>query len=80
MSRAFRGGRVDVLINSRELHQSLGGYPGSVHGMPQCCDAMQNEIKPGDTLVVETPAVPASACDIVCRATDATFQTCEITV
>ncbi len=53
MSRAFRGGRVDVLINSRELHQSLGGYPGSVHGMPQCCDAMQNEIKPGDTLVVE---------------------------
>jgi hypothetical protein len=53
MNRAFKGGRIDVLINSRELYQSLGGYPGSLHGMPRCCDAMQDEIKPGDTVVVE---------------------------
>jgi len=53
MSRAFKGGPIDVLINSRELHRSLGGYPGSMHGMPSCCDAMQAEIKPGDTLVVD---------------------------
>ncbi|MGA8314880.1 MAG: hypothetical protein WB768_03375 [Bradyrhizobium sp.] len=53
MNRAFKGGRIDVLINSRELYQSLGGYPGSMHGMPRCCDAMQDEIKPGDMLVIE---------------------------
>jgi hypothetical protein len=53
MSRAFKGGLIDVLINSRELYNSLGGYPRSMHGMPSCCDAMQAEIKPGDTTVVE---------------------------
>jgi hypothetical protein len=53
MSRAFKGGLVDVLINARELHLSLGGYPGSLLGMPYCCDAMQAELKPGDTLMVE---------------------------
>jgi hypothetical protein len=53
MNRAFKGGLVDVLINSRELYSSLGGYPGSMHGMPNCCDAMQAEIQPGDALVVE---------------------------
>jgi hypothetical protein len=53
MSRAFKGGLIDVLINARELHRSLGGYPGSLHGMPCCCDAMQAELKPGDTLLVE---------------------------
>jgi hypothetical protein len=53
MSRAFKGGLIDVLINARELHRSLGGYPGSLHGMPYCCDAMQAELKPGDTLLVE---------------------------
>jgi hypothetical protein len=53
MSRAFKGGLIDVLTNSRELYHSLSGYPGSMHGMPSCRDAMQAEIKPGDTLLVE---------------------------
>jgi hypothetical protein len=53
MSRAFKGGLIDVLINSRELYHSLGGYPGSMHGMPRCCNAMQDEMKPGDTLIIE---------------------------
>lgn len=53
MKRAANGGRIDVLINSGELYRSLGGYPGSMHGMPSCCDAMQAEMKPGDTLLVE---------------------------
>jgi hypothetical protein len=35
------------------LYRSLGGYPGSTHGMSFCCDAMQAEMKPGDTLLVE---------------------------
>jgi len=53
MGRAATGGRTDVLINCGELYRSLGGYPGSLHGMPSCCDAMQEEMKPGDTLLVE---------------------------
>jgi hypothetical protein len=53
VGRAARGGMIDVLINSGELYRSLGGYPSSVHGMPRCCDAMQDEIKPGDTLLVD---------------------------
>jgi hypothetical protein len=53
MRRAFSNGRIDVLINSGELYRSLGGYPGSSHGMPSCCDAMQDEMKPGDVLLLE---------------------------
>jgi hypothetical protein len=53
MGRATKGGLMDVLITSGELYRSLGGYPGSTHGMPSCCDAMQAEMKPGDTLLVE---------------------------
>jgi hypothetical protein len=53
MGRAARVGRLDVMINSRELYRALGGYPGSKHGMPLCCDAMQAEMKSGDVLVLD---------------------------
>jgi hypothetical protein len=53
MGRAAHGGLIDVLINSGELYRSLGGYPGSTHGMPFCCDAMQAEMKSGDTLILD---------------------------
>lgn len=53
MDRATLHGRIDVLINSAELYRSLGGYPGSTHGMPFCCDAMEAEMKLGDILLVE---------------------------
>jgi hypothetical protein len=53
MGRAATSGRIDVLINCGELYRSLGGYPGSLHGMPSCCDAMEEEMKPGDTLLIE---------------------------
>jgi hypothetical protein len=53
MERAAHGGRIDVLINSGELYRSLGGYPNSAHGMPSCCDAMQDEIRLGDTLLLD---------------------------
>ena len=44
MNRAAKGGLMDVLISSGEL------YP---HGMRSCSQAMQAEMKPGDTLLVE---------------------------
>ena len=53
MDRAAVGGSINVLINSDDLYRSLGGYPGSLHGMPSCCDAMQAEMKLGDILVLD---------------------------
>ena len=53
MARASHHGRIDVLINSAELYRSLGGYPGSMHGMPLCCDAMEAEMKLGDVMLLE---------------------------
>jgi hypothetical protein len=46
MSRAARHGRIDILINSGELHRSLGGYPGSPHGdaLLLRCYASRNRI------------------------------------
>src|ERR1700722_9639563 len=53
MGRAAHGGRIDVLINSGELYRSLGGHPGSTHGMPSCCDAMEAKMKLGDTMLLD---------------------------
>lgn len=53
MDRAAQGGRIDVLINSAELCRSLGSYPRSTHDMPLCCDAMQAEMKLGDTMLLD---------------------------
>jgi hypothetical protein len=53
MDRAAVAGRINVLINCGELYRSLGGYPGSAHGMPSCCDAMQAEMKPGDKMILD---------------------------
>jgi 5-methylcytosine-specific restriction protein A len=53
MNRAAKVGRIDVTINSGQLHRELGGYPGSLHAMPLCCEAMQTELKTGDTLVLD---------------------------
>jgi hypothetical protein len=53
MGRAAIRSRINVLINSGEFYRSLGGYPGSTHGMPSCCDAMQAEMKLGDTMLLD---------------------------
>jgi hypothetical protein len=53
MSRATIAGQIDILINCGQLYRSLGGYPRSTHGMSFCCDAMQAEMKLGDTMVLD---------------------------
>jgi hypothetical protein len=58
MKRATNHGSIDTVINSGELYRSLGGYPGPLHGMPACCDAMRAEMKPGDILLVEQISGP----------------------
>jgi hypothetical protein len=58
MNRAANHCSIDIVINSGELYRSLGGYPGSMHGMPACCDAMRSEMKPGDIVLVEQASGP----------------------
>jgi hypothetical protein len=53
MVRATKSGQLDILINCGQLYRSLGGYPRSTHGMAFCCDAMQAEMKPGDTMILD---------------------------
>ncbi|MDP2355492.1 MAG: hypothetical protein Q8M31_05465 [Beijerinckiaceae bacterium] len=49
LNRAATGGRIDVLINSGELSRSIPtGSAWSSH----CCDAMEAEMKVGDTMVL----------------------------
>jgi hypothetical protein len=53
LGRAAKQGRIDILVNSGDLYRSLGGYPDSTHGMPRCCDAMQDEFRRGDTMILD---------------------------
>ncbi len=53
MARAAIAGQIDVLISCGELYRSLGGYSGLTHGISFCCEAMQAEMKPGDTLILD---------------------------
>jgi hypothetical protein len=50
LGRAAQGGRIDVLINSGELCLTI---PRGRAWSNACCDAMQDECKPGDTVVLE---------------------------
>jgi UDP-N-acetylmuramyl pentapeptide synthase len=49
LGRAARGGRIDVLINSGELCRFMRASSES----GSCCDAMQAEFKPGDTILLD---------------------------
>jgi hypothetical protein len=51
---AADAGRPHVDITSRDLHRSVGGYPGPNHRMPVCCSVMYGFMKPGD-IVVDAP-------------------------
>jgi hypothetical protein len=51
ISRAQKHGAPHVEINSGELHRKVGGYPGTGHRMPLCCDALYFEQRRGDEIV-----------------------------
>jgi hypothetical protein len=50
LRRAATEGRIDILINSGELCRTI---PGSCSWSASCCDAMQEELKSGDVLVLD---------------------------
>jgi hypothetical protein len=50
LRRAATEGRIDILINSGELCRTIAGRGC---WSASCCDAMQEELKLGDTLVLD---------------------------
>jgi hypothetical protein len=50
LGRAASQGRIDVLINSGELCRSI---PKGSSSPTSCCDAMQQEFKIGDALLLD---------------------------
>ena len=40
-----------VDINSGDLHRQIGGYPGTNHRMPVCCDVMYQMMQKTDTIM-----------------------------
>jgi len=44
---------VAVDINAGQIHRSVGGYPGTDHRMPVCCDVMRSTMTPEDEIVVQ---------------------------
>jgi hypothetical protein len=53
LGRAAKMGQIDILTNAAELYRSLAKSPQTAQEMERCCDAMQAEMKPGDSLIVE---------------------------
>ncbi|MBG6118522.1 hypothetical protein FB595_106176 [Sphingobium sp. AEW010] len=49
-------GLQHVEINSGELHRKLGGYPGSNHQMPSCCQVMEQERRALDEIISGPPS------------------------
>jgi 5-methylcytosine-specific restriction protein A len=54
-SDAAARGAPSVDINSGELHRIVGGYPGTDHRMPICCDVMYAEYRTGDAVLSRPP-------------------------
>lgn len=52
---ATHRGASSAEINSGQLHRAIGGYPGSSHNMPTCCDLMYQEFRAGDVMLSRPP-------------------------
>jgi hypothetical protein len=52
---AHNSGESYVDINAGNLHRELGGYPGTKHAMPSCCDAMYQATRSKDVILAQPP-------------------------
>jgi hypothetical protein len=52
LSRAAKQGHINILINSDELRRALRTFADTA-GRDACCDAMRDEIRLGDVLLVK---------------------------
>ncbi|MBX7134276.1 MAG: hypothetical protein K1X67_16505 [Fimbriimonadaceae bacterium] len=49
-------GMKSIRIISGDFHRQVGGYPGTNHRMPLCCNAMHGEVNAGDVIVSSPPS------------------------
>jgi hypothetical protein len=49
-------GRSFIEIRSSDLHRRVGGYPGTHHAMPVCCNVMRRAMKPTDQVLQQPPS------------------------
>ena len=52
---AAKAGRGTVIVRAGDLHRTVGGYPGSGHRMPVCCNVMYAEMVKGVDQVLSAP-------------------------
>ena len=56
LGEARQAGRHVIDVTARELHQRVGGYPGSTHRMPVCCAVMRKQMGPSDAVIHQPPS------------------------
>lgn len=56
-----------IILKSGNLHRLVGGYPGSNHRMPMCCNAMRQMMKPDDEILYEPPSGRGASLEILYR-------------
>jgi hypothetical protein len=53
MSRATHDGAASIDVNAFELNHSMGGFYGSAVWMDNCCEAINGEMRVGDTIIAK---------------------------
>jgi 5-methylcytosine-specific restriction protein A len=56
LEEAGRLGFTYVGVTAGSLHRRVGGYPGTAHRMPVCCDVMRGVMCPSDRIVDQPPS------------------------
>ena len=52
---ASKAGRRTMVVRWDDLHRAVGGYPGTNHRMPLCCNVMYAEMVEGADEVLSAP-------------------------
>ena len=52
---AADAGRGTIVVRAGDLHRSVGGYPGTNHRMPMCCNVMYAEMVEGVDDILSAP-------------------------
>ena len=52
---AAKAGRGTIVVRSGDLHRTVGGYSGTNHRMPLCCNVMYAEMLEGVDEVLSAP-------------------------
>ena len=55
LAAAEKEGFSAVDVRAENLHKKLGGYTGTDHRMPICCEVMRQAMKPKDKVVDSPP-------------------------